>query len=273
MISTTRFLKVFWKANRTLVLGLTVPLLLASAITLWISRPITVREVFLNLATDFITIVITVWYVDWILNRQEQLRWQNAEKYISAEAGKLGHSLVSAVVEDIKLSNQIFPKKNPPLHKRTIEDIQAEILSNVKKLDHDQIIAKLKELDASQWSKLMIGLQSRAAEITVLISQFGSRLNPEKLEVLLTLRDAIDTAESTYSLFRGFLGVPVSELPSVKDGKAFEYTALATIRLGIDLWQILQDSLSVIVTFGYVAEPPKIDYENLVTKSWDRYWQ
>jgi hypothetical protein len=273
MPSTPRFLKTFWTANRTLILGLTLPLLLASGIALWFSRPITVREVFLNLATDFITIVITVWYVDWILNRQEQLRWQNAEKYISAEAGKLGHSLITAIIEGVRLGDQVFPEKDPPLHKRKIQDIQAEILSKVRRLDHDQIIAKLKQLNANQWAGLMAGIQTKTADITLLLSQFGTRLSPEKVEVLLTAREAIGAAQSTYELLHKFLGVPISALPKVKDDKAFEYTVIATIRIGIDLGIILQKSLAIVDTFAYVVQPPNFDYGEAVTKSWDRYWQ
>ena len=260
MSNMTRLLKTFWNNNRTLIVGLTLPLLLASIFALWFSRPITVREVLLNLATDLITIIITVWYVDLVIHRQEQVRWHNAEKFISAEVGKLGHALISEIVESAKLSKQIFPSNDPPLHKRRVEDIQAEVLKNAKNLDHDQIIGNLKQLNADQWSNLMQHVQGKSAEITNLLSQFGSRLSPEKLEVLLTLREAIGASNASYELFRGFLGMPISMLPKVKDGKPLEFTALATIRIGIDLRIILQRSLAVIDAFEYVVTSRQYDY-------------
>ncbi|MBT7040416.1 MAG: hypothetical protein HN921_11300 [Bacteroidetes bacterium] len=264
--------KKIWSTNRTLITGLTLPLLLATAFALWLSRPITIKDVFLNLATDFITIVITVWYVDWILRRQEQFRWHNTEKYISGDGGRLGHALIVNIVEGLMIGDQIYPSKEQPWHTRKVEDFQEELLTNVKKINRDYIISKLKLLDPSQWAILMKDIKSRTNEITLMLSQFGSKLDPEKLEVLLSLKQAIDTAYSTYSLFYGFLGVPLENLPKVKDGGAFEYSILATIRIGIDLEILLKLCLTVIENFQYIVHPPEIDYDEEVRKSWDRYF-
>ena len=116
-------------------------------------------------------------------------------------------------------------------------------------------------------------VHSKSSEITMLLSQFGSRFGPEKLEALLNLREAIGTATATFELFQGFLGVPVSMLPKVKDNKPQEFTALATIRIGIDLRIIIQRSLSVIDSFEYVVAIPQFDYNEEMTKSWNRYWE
>lgn len=260
-----------WRKYRLLILGLSLPLLTLSALFLVLARPISTSDLLLNIATDFITLIITIWYVDWILKKHEDAKWKGTHKFITSLAGEIAHGAISTIAENCFLSKEIFPRKNPPLHTRSLQDIQQEILENAKKLDRDNLIGHLDKLSVPQWQGLFQSIGKFPNEISTFLSQFGSRLSPSELESILSLRRSIKSATSTYSLFNDFLGVPIESMPKVKDGKPWELAAFATIRFGIELQIILQGAVSVIEVFNYIAEQPEIDWNSEQSKSWSKY--
>jgi len=91
------------------------------------------------------------------------LRWKATENYVAGVAGSMSHGVIGDISEHTKLNRQLFPSGDPPLHKRKIEDIQAEILSNASKLHHDQIIANLRQLNVGEWTKLMLAVNGKTS--------------------------------------------------------------------------------------------------------------
>ena len=273
MADNARRLMTWWARSRFLVLGLTAPLLTIAIFFLVLAWPFSTSDLLINVATDLATIVITIWYVDWALRRHEEQQWRSSSRYISAQAGGIAHRLITAIVEPAGLGDQIYPSGDPPLYKRHITDIQNEIISNIRKLDADTIIAHIDRLSAREWHALMHRVQDLTSEASALIAQFATRLGPTELEAILKLRGEMSLAFSSYDLFRSFLGVPVQELPKMKDGKPWEFSALATIRIGVELRMALDQSLAVIDTFKFVAEDSSIDWNAETQKHWSKYRQ
>jgi hypothetical protein len=265
-------MKKILATNKTLLTRLTLPLLVLTGIALWLSRPFTWADIFLNLATDFITIIITVWYVNWVIRQQESTQWQEAEELIAAEAGRVGHGFINDVAESLKMLDQIGPSKDTPLHLRKLHDVQSEIITNVRRLDRDTIIERLDGLNPAQWQNFAARFRARSTEIGIFLSQFGSRLDPERLETLLELREAINAPIATYELFIRFLGVPLDQLPQVRDGASHNVAISALLRIGIDVWTALQKALDLIATFRYILKEKSLAEEELLRESWDKYW-
>ena len=273
MAHSARTLTTWWLRFRFLILGLTVPLLALAILSLALARPFTPSDLLLNVGTDLATIVITIWYVDWALRRHEEQQWRSSSRYISAQAGGIAHRLITAIAEPAGLGDQVYPSGDPPLYKRHITEIQNQIISNVRNLDTDTIIAHIDKLSAGEWHVLMHGVQDLTSEASALIAQFATRLGPTELEAILKLRRDMSSAFSSYDLFRPFLGVPVQDLPKMKDGKPWEYSALSTIRIGVELRMALDQALAVIDTFNFVAEDSPIDWNTETQKHWSKYRQ
>jgi len=64
-----------WYEHRTLIIYLTFPLVIASIIALLIARPFSTSDILVNLASDFLIVIITIWYVDWVIRRNEERKW------------------------------------------------------------------------------------------------------------------------------------------------------------------------------------------------------
>jgi hypothetical protein len=271
MVKQKTSFREIWRKYRLLFLGLSLPLLAISILFLFLARPFSLSDLLLNIATDFITLIITIWYVDWILEEHDDAKWEGTHKYIIAFAGEIAHGIVSIIAEKTGLSREVFPKNDPPFHTRSISDIQQEIIENVRKLSRENIIAHLDKLSAIQWQELFQSLRKFQNDISVFLSQFGPRLRPYEQEAILSMRMEIVSTISSYELFYDFLGVPIESMPKVKDDKPWEYAALATIRIGIELQLALQQAINVISVFDYIAEQPVIDWDNEVSTSWKKY--
>lgn len=257
-----------WDKNRNLILRLILPLLALAILSMILSYPFTRKDIFINLGTDFIIIIITIWYVNWILNIHEKNKWLGVEEFISSEAGKVAHGFISIIADQLKLSDKIFPS----LGSGSIQQVQTQIIENVKELDQEMIIDSLKRFNALQWNDLMESIEEKIADSSSLLIQFGSRIDPSGVECILKFREAASRIISSYSIFKLFLGVPREMLPKVKGGKPWEFTILATIRTGIDLEYTLARALDIIEIFNYEVSEPDIDYSGETEKEWENWW-
>jgi hypothetical protein len=247
-------------------MGLVLPLLIASSVLLYLSRPISTRDVTLNLATDVITIIITVIYVDWVLHRHDEAAWQRAEKYIAAEAAAIANSFIRDVAEHLRIRDHVFPR----LDSTDLQKLQLDVLSRVKRLDRFVIEDALSVLPKERWQTLIAIVEQRRYDSTPILSQYSSRMDPAQLESILEFRQQCSILISWFSIFGAYLGVPVSQLPKVKDGKPEEYTVLATIRIGMTFKDTFDACLSIVEAFEFHVDPITDDMEEFQA-SWDRW--
>lgn len=245
-----------------------LPIALASMLLLLASRPIQPRDVYLNLATDLVTIIITVLYVDWVLSQHEHATWFGVDQYIASEAGRAGHAFIASIAEVLKLEDRLYPR----YEKQSVAEIQQAILQNARSLDRLAIEDSLASLSALGWQHLMTVVGTRRMEISPLISQFGSRMDPPQLEALLAFREVISTILSTYSVFEAFLGVPPQDMPKVKDGKPEEFAILTIIRLGVELKAAFEHAIALVDLFQYKV-PPERDCAEETKISWNRWYE
>jgi hypothetical protein len=268
MNSVASSLNRFWSNNRSLILRLILPLAILSAILICLARPASFDDVSLNLATDLITIIITVLYVNWVISQHDKARWSTAEKYIASEAAAVGNAFIRDVAEALKIEDELFPRPSS----LDVREIQASILDRVANLDRFVIEDALAKLTRQRWQDLMAIIDTRRGDSTPIISQFAARMSADQLSSMLAFRRVCSSIVSTYSLFDDFLGVPVPNLPKVKGGRPEEYTVITIIRLGIDFRAAFDASLGILNAFGYVIEPIPENTEEMKA-SWARWYE
>ena len=257
-----------WRRNRSLFLRLVLPLAMLSIILISVARPVSFGEVALNLATDLITIIVTVLYVNWVIGQHDKARWSTAEKHISSEAAALAHAFIRDVAVALRIEDELFPKPAS----LDVQAIQASILDRVATIDRFVIEDALAKLTKPRWEGFISVVKARRADSSPIISQFASRMNADQLSSMLAFRQVCSSIVGAYSVFEDFLGIPVPNLPKVKGGKPEEYTVITIIRLGIDVKAAIQASLDVIRAFDYVIEPIPDDSEEMKA-SWARWYE
>jgi len=268
MTSLRSAISRIWTGSRSLILRLVLPLMLLSVILVGLARPVSVDDLALNLATDLITIVITVLYVDWAVRQHDKESWRTAEKYIASEAASVANTFIRDVAEALRIEDQIFPRPVP----RDVREIQETILANVASLDRLAVEDALAKLTAPRWKGLISIIEARRADSTPVISQFAARLSADQLSGILAFRRVCSSILGTYSLFDDFLGVPVTNLQKVAGGKPEEYTVITIIQIGIDLKAALDASLAIVRAFDYVIEPVPDNTEEMQV-SWARWYE
>jgi hypothetical protein len=258
----------FWMNNSSLILRLILPLVILSAILIRISAPVALKDIALNLATDLITIVVTVLYVDWVIRQHDRVKWSVAKKYIANEAAGIANSFIRDVSEALKIDDEIFPRPSS----LDVREIQSAILERVACLDRFAIEDALAKLSKDRWRELISIVDARRAASTPIISQFAARLDADQLSSILSFRHICSSIAGTYRIFNDFLGVPVPKLPEVKGGRPEEYSVLTIIRLGIDFRAAFDASLEIIRTFDFVIEPAPDNMEE-TEASWARWYE
>jgi hypothetical protein len=255
-----------WQNYRSLILRLVLPLTVISLLLLVLVRPISTHEVAVNLATDLVTIVVTVLYVDWVIRQYDEERWARAEAYIAGEAATVGNSFIRDVSGAIGIEDEIYER--PFL--KDITQMQKSIIQRVSNLDRFVIEDALARFQKKQWQSLMAIVEARMNDAGPVISQFGPRLDADELASLLEFRSACSLILNTYSIFSGFLGVPIQKLPKVRDGKPEEFLVLTIIRMGIDFKRAFAACLGIFDAFDYVVGPLP-DTSKETEASWARW--
>jgi hypothetical protein len=259
--------------NRTLFFYLILPLATVATITFLIAYRLREQGLFINLATDFVSIIITVFYVDWTLHRFEEQRWKGVSKYISDETSRMAMGLIGDIADITGLYRTIYPKEGIELAKKgkLMEWLQVT-RENVRQLTRKELIHSLKKLDRKGWEEIAHSLESRKDESAVLISQFGGKMKPSELESVLRFRQSTYAALSSIKLMKPFLGLDLVNLPEIKGGSPENYTYIQTIRSAIELQDAMQRSLDLTEAFSFSPEVFGIDFENEIAKGWQDYW-
>ena len=258
-------MKSFFKNNKILIIRLVIPLVSLAGISLWISTQYQ-RDIFVNMATDFISIIITVFYVDWVMKLYNKNKWSTPDLYIRSECGSLGQGFISDIAEHLGLSNSVFPPLDPKNF--SVRSTQLEIIQRAKNLQVEDFDKSLMSFNVNQWLKLDEVIESNHDKADKLLELFLIRTSPTELTSLFEFRRRCSDISGTYSLFKYMIGMPLHKLPPLKDGSQNYYGLIAAKRTSIDLKRALDSAINIIETFGFEAKEPDVDYNVEIAKIW-----
>lgn len=224
------FIKI--KDSEYLIKMLVLPLAIFSFMLLLVSFFIfnlnfysTLQDFMLNLGVTFIGIIITVSYVNWILNKHENKKWLDVQVNIHYRIKKFLEGTISTFRLNFGFGLEVFPpnffdkydmiKEGMGLYKYT--DNQKEIFKEVINVGENvikpEIGSKIRSMDQKQWilfAKYFVEGQERLIRI---IDLFGNKIEPELFSDLLLLEDSINVYLEFYGAFPDFFGVPDSNIP------------------------------------------------------------
>jgi hypothetical protein len=238
----------FISSRRSLFLWLALPLLLLSVIFL-ISSNSNPQSILLNIGTDFISIIFTVFYVDWVLKSNENDRWKNARFLITSEVGSFAQGTITSVLEMLDLEKEIIPDGIPTSPRQ----LQLHILDQVKNLEISRLELKLDQFDETRWLGFIATIREKQQRSISIFNQFENRMEPEEMEIYLKFRGLFSNIISTYELFHDFLGVPLDNLPNVKGGNSWAYSMISLKNIAFDLQKLLLLAIEVIEEFKYIT--------------------
>ena len=200
--------------KRRLVTQLLLPLVAATALAILVHLRWPADGFFLNLAAGFIGSIVTVGYIDWILQRHEEERWREADSRIASRLRNLATATITGIRTSFGYGTDIFDR-----HTMASGDLglmQAEVVRVATHVLSPGADARVAALDGTQWKSFVSHLQRVSMECGVILDRFGHRLQPRTIATVLDLQQHLESAQTFWRVFPDIAGVPVTQLPRTK---------------------------------------------------------
>lgn len=172
------------------------------------------QGLFMNLATTFLGILITVVYVDYVMKRHEELYWSGAKfkivarlQQVAARAGTQFRHLFDLDLDSLPIG---LTKDRAVLRVAMIRLNEEILLPGLK--DH------VSRLSQEQWAKVAKALKGTDDEVQEFLRIYGNRLDPVSIEGLMGIQDEVRAFLNFYQIFPDLFGVPDDSLPLTRSG-------------------------------------------------------
>lgn len=187
--------------QKSLIFKLYVPLIVlaigATIFTWFYSGQIDVGSFLLNLSTEVLGIIITVWYVDKIISSHNQAQWRITNQLIEKRIKTILDGILTVFSFTYGALEAIENKFT--LHDRVhkfdvvIDFVREHAISLKNDKDLPKKILLLSLTDIHEFGETILKNQ---AEISNLIDMFGARISPNQMESLISIQDALKNIES-----------------------------------------------------------------------------
>ena len=210
---------------RYFVKTLVIPLSLAALISLVIGVFVPWQGLFVNLATSFFSALITVIYVDRVLQEHDRRVWAKVSGLIRERVMRFGYSTVLELRVALGIDYKVF--NNSVLNFPTSEEKRkAELIRVIEEIINPSVLEKLQALDNKGWAKLANALEQIAKQGDNLVDLYGSKLDPELLQIILDIQTQTSGVLSQYYVIPDMLGISESYLKSKTPDLARTYMDL-----------------------------------------------
>lgn len=217
-------MQFFSKLIKPLLLPLILPLSILILFCLIINYFFSCYGFFINLSTELIGIIITVFYVDYILKKKESENWIQVEKKVSEELRKFINITITSIrsifndydfIEYLSKEGCISNPIDIQLMNKKLIEFSKEILGPLT-------FDKISLINQSDWKKLKNLLFDLQNDTDRLLTIFGTKLAPQQYEYLLAIQVTLKSITSSISLVPDILGVPDDELPPNTNAKSLK---------------------------------------------------
>lgn len=198
--------------QRRLITQLVLPLIAATALAVLVHRYWAADGFFINLAAGFVGSLVTVFYVDWILERHERDRWREADSRIARRLRRLVADTVTGIRTSFGFGTNIFD--DGALSFDQEDSMHSEVVRVATHVLAPAAEARVRSLTTAGWKDLASHLHAAALECGVLLDRFGHRLHPKTIATLLDLQQALEASQTFWHIFPDIAGVPKSQLPA-----------------------------------------------------------
>jgi hypothetical protein len=170
------------------------------------------QGLFISLSVTSFGIIVTVGYVDYVLRRNEKLRWASVDIL-------LREHLQQFATVSIAQFRPLFGVSPDVLHLEAHDLITAREVARTEAIRLAESIlipltpTAVGRLDQDEWKQLIHNMQTVLQLADWLITSVGHRLEPEYLHAILAIRAKATDILGFYATFPDLLGVPDFQLP------------------------------------------------------------
>ncbi len=200
--------------NTALLTRLAIPLLALFGVAIAIHNFWVADGFFLNSATELLGILITIFYVNWILKKRDQQRWLPTDKRIAQRLRVLLNATISGLRDGLGFATDLLDEPLPA----TFDEykIHKELMRIGEHVISPSALSHVQALDKNGWAKLSRHIQNSHNGVLTFLKVFQPRLTPGQFSDLLDLEKSLANSLTSYIIFPHIMGVPKDELPQTK---------------------------------------------------------
>jgi hypothetical protein len=209
------------------------------------------QGLFINLGTTFIGILLTVFYVDWILGEHEKKRWAQVQHRIDERITRFANHAVSEFRSAFRygteiLNTSVFGSADP-------KPARAEIARIAENILIPSAPTKIEGMNQSDWKRLSANLSLLVQTADQLIALYGDKLDPNIFSLIVEIQEKANGILSNYSVFPDIFGVPDEQLPVPSKGSAIEHKRYLNKSAANEAQELLTHAASLLRKLSKVA--------------------
>ena len=198
---------------------LILPLLGAAALSLWLSGHAQEpwKSLLLSFAAAFVGSIVTVFYIDVILQRHERAQWASVRATATQQLMRLGNICISSVRTAFRLGPELLDRE--VMYSGDLTRMHAEI---IRLAEHVLIpmSSAVSSMNQQAWRTFITNMQGASQLADRLLVLFGSQFDPATIQSVLDVQSAVERIITQYSTYPDIFGVPIEKLPTKTDGSS-----------------------------------------------------
>ncbi|HEV2498299.1 MAG TPA: hypothetical protein VGY31_01810 [Terriglobia bacterium] len=186
------------------------------------------HDLLVSLAATFVGSILTVAYIDTVLQRRQDLRWAGLRSRAAKRLFALANACITSIRSTLKVSARVVDDPDEPsLDLRILRTRMIRVARDIL----PQQISQIRDIDSSDWGCLCASLGASIEIGDRLLGLFGREFPPRIAELVLDIQSAAQGVISQYTIWPDLLGVPADRLPRKRNGSSSLPTQQAAYRL------------------------------------------
>ncbi|QDT56274.1 hypothetical protein Pan44_43270 [Caulifigura coniformis] len=183
--------------NRVPLKQIVLPLAASAGLCLAIAYFWPVDGLWLNLGTELIGILVTVWYVDWILDRHDESRWRSTDLLVNEQLKVALTDVVLAVRQGLQDLNIL---EDPELREDT--NVLTTLVDQAAGYDVDRVRKQIDRVGSKGMEALGESVDRALESLARFFDRYSHRLNPETSTLVIRLERALNESKLPISVVR-----------------------------------------------------------------------
>ena len=167
-----------------------------------------------NMGTTYIGILLTVLFLNILIEENERRRWKQADSLIRERIRRFANSVVGSFCEFDWNRPQYSPEIFTPTNDDS-EHYERTARSESIKVIKDRIVPELQPFiesrDRRGWRSLRKKIEDRIKEADLLITVFGNRLDPDIWGEIFQIVDHLESIKTQHAIAQAFRVIGVSD--------------------------------------------------------------
>ena len=193
---------------------LVAPLIIVSFISIILHIFLNFDGLFINLATEIIGIIITIIYVDKILEKNKCEKWEVVNENLKKEIYKISNALISTLRSTFKLSvdDLVGYGELYNLNKKTELQMAQDIIDGYDKVIRPMLKKYLKNLNSKEWLNIINNYSNLYNACINYQSMYNSISDPKQISCIMNIMHKLSSVINQYKTFPDVIAVTDEKL-------------------------------------------------------------